>query len=415
MRLAAGNLAFNLLGLLTGLILARALGPEGRGTLAAILVPVAIAPYVAGVGLSSFALRTSARGERPGVLIPTLALLALLIGLVLLPVLPWIVSLFAEGRDVVETYLLAGLIALPLFIMAPVQVGVVTGLERWNLVVSTRVLQPLAALIWLLTLWVTGNLTVASAAIAVLASALIVLIPTLTVLRGEGRPRIDLGLARRALGFGVRAWPGTLSQIANARLDQLLMVPLVPPRQLGLYVLAYTVSTGPSILGTAISSAIQPRVARGEYPMVAAGSRIVLPTVALAGALIAIACPTLLPLIFGSAFEGATPLAWILLAAAVPGQVALFLGEALSAGGRPGLATAGQLIALAVTVPGLLLLLGPLGAYGAAIVSCAAYAAYFAFALYAAHRHFGGRVLDYLVPRAADVSLLWRSLLRREA
>ena len=413
MWLAAGNLAFNVLGMLTGLVLARALGPSGRGTLAAILVPMAIAPYVAGIGLSSFALRSTARGERPRVLIPTVALLASIVGLILYPFLPAIVSVLAEGRDVVETYLLAGLIAVPLFVMVTVQVAVATGLERWGLVLLTRVLQPLAALISLLALWGAGELTVSSAAIAVLASSLILLIPTSTVLRGEGRVRVDLGLARRALQFGVRAWPGTLSAIANARLDQMIMIPLVDPRELGLYVVAFTVATGPSILASAISSAIQPRVARGEYQLVAAGSRIVLPVVALAGAAIAIACPILLPLLFGEAFEPATPLAWILLAAAVPGQTATYFGETLSAGGRPGLATAGQIVALAVTVPGLLLLLGPLGAYGAAIVSFASYSAYFAFEFTAARLHFGGNVLDYLVPRRADAALLRRSLMRR--
>jgi O-antigen/teichoic acid export membrane protein len=404
--LAGGNLAFNLLGVLTGPILARALGPSGRGTLAAILVPLSVAPYIAGLGLTAFALRTAARDRQPRVLVPTLALVALAIGVVLLPLLPTVVSVLGEGRDVVETFLMAGLLLLPAFILVNVLLAVVTGLERWNLVVAARLLQPVSALVALLTLWATDRLTVATAAVTGIGSTLILLVPTAVVLRGRGPLRFKPALARQALAFGIRAWPGTLSEVANTRLDQVLMIPLVDPAQLGQYVVAYTAASAPAIVASAIVSAVVPRIARGEEQLVAGGSRVLLPVVVAAGLLIGALAPIAIPLLFGRDFAPAVPLTWILLVAAVPGLTATFLGATLTAAGRPGTATAGQMLALAVTLPGLLLLLGPLGAYGAAIVSVAAYSANFAFIFVAARRRFGGAVLDYLVPRHADLQLL---------
>lgn len=413
MWLVAGNLAFNLLGLLTGPILARALGPAGRGTLAAILVPLFIASWVAALGLPAFARRSAARDGRPRTLVATLGVIAVASGLIAFLAAPTIASTLAEGRDVVHDLLLAGLALLPLFIGANILVSVLAGLEQWRYFLAAQLLPPAATLIGLLLLWGTGQLTVTTAAITSLAGLLLVFLPAALALRGRGAFRFELPLARRALAFGIRAWPGQMGSLANARLDQLLMIPLVDPADLGFYVVAWTVSSGPTVLGRAFAWAVVPRVARGDTRIVLTGCRILLPAVLISTALIAAVTPVILPLLFGHDFEQAVGLAWILLCASVPLQGGILLGEALSASGRPGLYTTGQLIALAVTVPGLLVLLPVLGVYGAALVSVAAYLAEFGFLLWAARRHFAGSYFDLLVPRRADLRTVAAVLPRR--
>lgn len=406
MWLAASNITFNAIGLVTGPILARALGPSGRGTLTAILVPVFLASWVAALGLPAFARRSAAREGRPRVLVTTLAALGLASGGLVFLAAPTIASTLAEGREVVYDFLLVGFALLPALIVGNVLVAVVGGLERWRLTVAAQLVPPVSTLIGLVVLWATGNLTVGSAAIASLGGQLLVFVPTGLALRGDGAFRFEAGLARRALAFGMRAWPGQLSSLANARLDQLLMIPLVDPADLGFYVVAWTVSTGPAVLGRAFAYALSPRVARGDAEIVRTGSRILLPLVLAGSAAIAALTPIALPLLFGSAFEPAVGLAWVLLCAATPQQGAIFLGEALSASGRPGTYALGHVVALAVTLPGLIVLLPVLGTYGAAIVSVGAYLAQFSFIVIAARRRFGGSYLDFLVPRRADLRLL---------
>ena len=409
--MVAGNLAFNVLGLATGPILARSLGPAGRGTLTAILVPLFLASWVAAVGLPSFARFSVARDGRPRALATTLGVLSLITGLIAFAAAPAIAPTLAEGRDVVHDFLIAGLAILPALVFANVMTSLVAGMELWRLTVVAQLLPPLATLVGLAALWAAGRLTVASAAAVSVGCQMLVFLPAVSALRGGGGAfRFERKLARRALGFGLRAWPGQLSSLANARLDQLLMIPLVDPADLGLYVVAFTVSTGPAVLGRGFALALSPRISRGQTSLVFTGCRVLVPLVLGSTVLIAAIVPVALPLLFGAAFEPAVPLAWILLGAAIPFQGAIFLGEALTASGRPGQYAMGHIVAFAVTLPGLVIMLPILGVYGAALVSVVAYVAQFLYALVAAHRRFGGSYSDLLVPRRSDAAVLISAL-----
>ncbi len=411
--LAGGNLAFNLIGLLTGPILARALGPAGRGTLAAILVPLFIASWAAAIGLPTFARRSAAREGRPQTLAATLAVIAVASSLVFFVAGLALAPTLADGRDVVYDLLVAGLALLPLFVIANILVSVLGGLEQWRYYLAAQLLPPASTLIALIVLWAAGQLTVTTAAVTTLGSVLLVYLPAALVLRGRGAFRFELPLARRAMAFGFKAWPGDLGLLANARLDQLIMIPLVNPADLGFYVVAWTVSTGPTVLGRALAWAVTPTVARGDTAIVFTASRVLVPTVLISTGLIAAVTPVLIPLVFGEDFDKAVGLALILLCASVPYQGRILLGEALSASGRPGLYTGGELIAVAVTVPGLLLLLPSLGVYAAALVSVAAYFTQYAFVLWAARRHFGGSYAELLVLRRADIRTVAAAVSRR--
>lgn len=66
LHLTATNLVIAVLGVVTGPLLARSLGAGGRGVLAAIVVPLGLAPALLGLGLPSYATRSIARGASPG-------------------------------------------------------------------------------------------------------------------------------------------------------------------------------------------------------------------------------------------------------------------------------------------------------------------------------------------------------------
>jgi Na+-driven multidrug efflux pump len=97
---------------------------------------------------------------------------------------------------------------------------------------------------------------------------------------------------------------------------------------------------------------------------------------------------------------------WVLLLASVPSQGVALLSSMLTAAGSPGAAASGQLLALGVTVPGLLLLLGPLGGTGAALVSLTAYTGAFAYLLLVARRRFDESLHDLLVMRRTDLDIV---------
>ena len=401
--LTLSNIGFNVFGLATGPLLARALGPEGRGTLAAILVPLHLAPQVLGIGLPAYALWYVARTGRTRQIATTLAAIAAAIGVAALPLIPVVASLLARDRSLVYGFLVAGLCVTPVFVMINVLISSAVALERVGILVATRLLAPALTLILLIALWSADQLTVTTAALASLGSQLLVLVPAGLVLRGGGPWGFARDLVAPAVNFGVRAWPGTLGALAAARLDQLLMIPLVDERDLGFYVVAYTLSTGPAVVATAYQYTISPHVARGEDAAIAAGSRVLTPILLGCAGGLAVATPVLLPLLFGTSFAAAVPLALILLAASVPGQLSAFLGQMLAASGRPALFTKSHGVAFAVTLPGLLIALPLAGVQGAAWVSLAAYTAQLVYTLRHVMRIFGGNLTHYLLPSASDL------------
>lgn len=401
-RLTLVNTLTLLAGVVTGPLLARGLGPAGRGTLAAILVPLTLAPWVVSLGLSSYASREAARGRPVEIVLGSLGAVSLALGALGAAAAFPVAQLLAGDRHVVYVYLVVGLLLLPLALVGNLLLAIATGLERWGLVMSARLVPPLLALLGIVALFAVDRLTVSTAAAVTLVAMAASIVPLLRILLESGFPRLDVGFMVRGVRFGVTSWVGDLGGLANYQLDQLLMILLVTPRQLGLYAVAVTISGAWNVVSGALGSVLFPRVAQGESTLPARAVRVMVWVVAVGGAALAVTVYWLLPLLFGVDFRAAVVMTWILLLASIPNQAASVLGMVVTAAGRPGLSTSSELLALTITVPGLFLLLPALAGVGAALVSLAAYLARFLFLLVSARRLFGGTFHDYIFPTMVD-------------
>jgi O-antigen/teichoic acid export membrane protein len=184
------------------------------------------------------------------------------------------------------------------------------------------------------------------------------------------------------------------------------MIPLVPARELGLYAVAVTIASLSTVLSSQIVTVVLPRIAAGDTALLPPAMRCLLLVVLTTQIGLAVGTILLLVPVFGPDFADAEPLVFVLLVGWLAQSGITTLSQSLAATGRPGAPSLGELISLAITVPGLLLLLPSLGALGAALVSLVAYVATFVTLLVIASRHFGQRISDYLVPRRADVHLV---------
>jgi O-antigen/teichoic acid export membrane protein len=398
--------------LVTGPLQARALGADGRGDLAAIITPLFLASAVLSLGLGAYASREVARRGPDGEVIGTTTVLMVAFGaigpLIAFPVATWL----AEGRDTVRLLLVVGFALMPLSLVGLLLPSVLAGLAMWRRLVWTRLLPAVTLLVGVPVLYALGELTVASAAILGIAGGLLSLLPGLSVYRLAGRLRATAATAREATVFGAKTWVSGLAQLANARVDQLLMIKLVTPRELGLYAVAVTVASVPTFLSSAVTAPVLTRVAEGDRALVPRALRALLAVVVTINLCVAAALPIGIPLLFGEAFSDAVPMALVLVAASVPLAGISVLSPSLTADGAPGVPSVGEIGALAVTIAGLALLLDPLGGVGAAITSLVAYSASFAYQLVVVRRRFGGSFASYLVPRRADLVAL-RDLRRR--
>ena len=410
--ITAVNLAVNALALLTGPLLARGLGPSGRGDLAAILVPTALLPALADFGLSTYVLTQVSKGVAARIVLGAIAPVTLAVGLVVALLGPVFASLIAGDRDTVKLFLIIGFALTPVFLLLNLLNAVNWARERWVIWSLVRLIGPLGSALALIALYVADALTLTSAAIVVLGFSLLTNAPLLIHVRELTAPRWEPSRTREGLSFGIRAWLGSALGLANVRVDQLVMTRAVSARELGLYSVAVNVTTLQQSLSAAVISAIFPGCppATPRWPRALRGS----PS---GRSCFSASCSCQWwryssRSLFGSAFDDAVSMAQILLAASVPFAGTTLLEAAFTAHGRPGTAARAQLLGLAATVPGLIFLLPPLGGDGAALASLAAYSLSYVYLLRQAVRHLGGGYRDYLVLRRDDWGFLRRRVSR---
>ena len=414
-NLTAANLAFAALAFITGPVLARALGASGRGDLAAILVPLHLMTPIAIVGMDVYAAREAARGRPVGTLGLSLGLMLTVFGGIVAVAGVPISAALAGDREVVRAFLLIGFALAPVTLLVALLVGLSTGLQRWRLVIAVKLVPGTVIAAALVVLFITDSLTVGTAAVVYLAAELITGMIVAPVLR-HSHLRLDWGVMKEGISFGGRAWAGTLADLANARLDQLLMIPLVAPRELGLYAVAVSIGSIAWIVTGGISPPLLARISAGEIALAPRALRTVLVVLAAVTIVVAALTPVVLRVLFGPEFTDATHAAWILLAAGLPAAGSEILTQTLNGAGRPGMAAFGQGVALAITIPGLLILLPIIGIIGAALISLVAYSVNFLIVLIATMRICRMSARELLVPTRADLAWmveLVRSRLKR--
>lgn len=389
-------------GFITAPLTARALGAAGRGDLAAIVAPLALVPGVLSLGMPSYAYRELPRGRRVDEIVGSLALPLLVIGLIVGALAVPIADLLAGSRETVRTFLIVGLLATPIVLLANLLLASLGALERWAGVVVANGIPFMVPLVAIVVLYVLGQLTVASAAVATIVGSVLAVLPGLFLLPGARRPVFRASIARQGIQFGMKAWFGGLAMLGNMRLDQVLMITMVKPRVLGLYAIAASLSAASSVATSALAPPLAARVAGGQRQLLQQAVRIMIVATIAFNAVLALVTPTLLSVVFGSQFQGAASMTLILLAANVSFAGAQAISSGLQADGAPGIPSCGEGLALIVTVAGLFVLLPVLGGVGAALVSLAAYTTSLLFQIVMASRRLGAPFASFVIPTRAD-------------
>lgn len=400
------NVMISVIAVVSSPLQARALGAGGRGDLAAIVVPLWVIPVLADLGLPIFITTAVSKGRSVAALLGSVGPIYLGTGVLLALAGPFIADIIAGGRRTVELFLILGFALTPLIFAFRLLEAVNFGREGWRVWLVVRAIPPVGTLLGTLVLFMLDALTVSTAAIMFISMTLLAGLPVLVTVRWKGRPRFEREVALEGLRFGSRAWLATFASMANTRLDQLVMTRAVSSEQLGLYAVAVNVSSLQQTVSGSVSTAIYPRVSAGAGGLMARACRVTIWLVSAVSGVLMIAVGFLLPWLFGSDFSGAVDMTRILLLSAMASAGTLVLGSGITASGMPGVAARGELLSVVITVAGLLLVLEPLGAIGAALVSLVAYTVTFLYLLNRAVRLLGGRYRDYLVPHRDDASFV---------
>ncbi len=401
-------------GLLTAPILAQALGAEGRGEVAAALAPGALMLSVATLGLPealTYYLAKYPRATRVSILSSSLVAVALgAISFVLvLAALPFLSAGSAELADLI---VLATALVVPALVVGMIRAAA-TGRQMWVTLAVERLVSSLLRIVGLGVLFLLGELTVLN---AVLVTSIAPVITVVLYARVFANPpdsapsaRFPGSVPRALIGFGSRVWIGAVAGMLYGRLSQIIMAPLSDLTELGLYVVAITISDVPLVVAGAIQGALfgvnsQSRNA-GQVTLT---SRVSL----LIGATGCLVLGATLPLwigpVFGQEFQDALVPTWLLLIASVIAVPGFMAAAGLGAWGRPGLRSAGLFLTLAVNVPLFILLVPVSGAVGAAWAGIAGNVVMTLFNMLTAANVMHVSPWDFVSIRAADVRLAWR-------
>ena len=291
---------------------------------------------------------------------------------------------------------------------------------EWRTIAAERLIAGLVRLFATAALAVMGELTVVSASLALAVAPVVGVIAYARLWRrmsqsdrvpDAGEPIVG---PSHIASFGLRIWIGSLSGILLSRLDQLLLTPLSGARELGLYVVAVTISEIAILGNSAVRDVLFSSHSREpSWVRVGAAARIsnlLCLACALAGAALS---PWLVPLVFGKDFAPSVPIVVILLVAMVVGNPGSTVGAGLSGQGRPGVRSVGMMLAAVLNVALLLALAPPLGAVGAAWATLAGVAFAGWFNIAAAVRIFGCRYRDFFWPRRDDMAHVMEVVSRR--
>lgn len=303
---ALSNLVLRAGSLSVGIVLARLLSPEEFGAYAVALTVQTVLMTLADLGLSADLVRS----EDPERRAPTVATLGLVSGLVLAALMALLAGPLATAmgssastpavRVLALTLALGGLGVVPYArLVRSFQQRRLLAVALTDLVVSTTVTVAL----------VLADVGIVSIAIGrVLGQGLALL---LQFRLAQVRPRfgLDRRLGRSAVGFGLPVALANLLSWALLSIDTVVVARGLGGVELGLYVLAFNISTWPmSVLGQVVRSVALPAFARadrsagGPDPTLATGVRLSWALTVPTGAFLALLATPLVVLVYGGSW-----------------------------------------------------------------------------------------------------------------
>ena len=407
---AATNAVLAVIGLLTGVLAARLLGPDGRGHLAAAQSVGSVVGWIGTLALGEALVLFVARGICPPMIALRTVTLVAMAPTAALVTAAWLMMpmLLAGQPEAVAAGRAYAFFGLPLVLLG-FPIALVRSLQRYGLWNTLRLLAPLCWLTALLFFTLTRNTGVASLVVTFVALQML-LVPVVWFLAGrQDRTSrgVDFTLVKPMLRFGTPLFLATLPQVVNLRFDQLLIANLAAADQLGLYAVSVSWAGLGLPLMAAIGSVLFPRLAamdrRPAAAALARSSRAGVVIAVVIGVASAVSAPALVPTLFGRSF--AVPFALPLVLAASTSLLGLndLLEEGLRGLGESRSVLQAELVGLTMTAPLLFILVPRFGITGAALASLAGYTtitATLARRIGVGHQL---HVSDLLVPRRNDV------------
>ena len=401
------------IGILTGVLTARLLGPQGRGEYAAVFVWTTGIAALVGLGINqAIAFHQGKRSFTPSELCTAATAIWTIQSVLSIVVCILVLHFVLAGYSPLVRH-----VAVLFAFFTPALIGggnpqaLFQGsqdLVKFNFLRSLSPSVYCAALLALFVVqWRSLEAVFGSLAFSYVLAAVV----GCAMAWRAFRPRWKWN--RAAIGsllhFGTRVQTTNLTSYFNQRIDQVILSLFVPPQQLGFYAVAVSLSTAVAVFPQAAGivtfskGSNQNRDDAGATIGTAFRASLIWLLLSCGG--LYVMAHFLIRHVFGVAFDGSILACRILIPGAFMTGLNQVLYNGASALGRPGLPSIAEGLSMLVTAIGLFLLVPHYGYIGAAIVSSIAYTASFVVMLILAHRYLALNLRLLLFPSLAGASL----------
>ena len=409
------SLFLQMLNIASGILTARLLEPSGKGELTAVILWPSIIAALGSLGLAgSITYYTSQKIKDSRYIFATSFTIGIIQSIILIIIgffiIPKVLEEYSkESIQIACVYLLY----IPLNLLTLYPLSILAGKLMFGAYNIIRCIFGVSTLVLLFALFIFGIFTVQNVVLMYLMSNFITLCIAYIYIRNSGdlnfKPK--LYLTRPLLTYGIKSHLSNISLSLNERLDQLLMSVILLSTDLGLYVVAVTLSTPIVLIGTSIANVAFPAIASSsnDKEMSLKFGRYARFTLWLS---VTVACvmlllsSTLIEVIFGRAYLPALYVAQILLIAAIPLSINRVFQAGLKALNEPLIAGIAETIAVIITVLLLLIYLPKFGIIAAGWVSLIAYSISLLYMIKHFIKKYRISLRDMVLPSKDDIKLL---------
>lgn len=374
-QIFASNIFILGLNVLTGIIIARFLGPDGRGEQAAMIMWPSFLAYSLTLGIpASLVYFMKKKNGDQGSLYITAMYLSLILGCVAIAVGTMFIPYWLKGySQEVINFATWALIMSPIAMLGTINTAALQSREEYHLFNFIRYIPVLSTLVLLCVLVITGNVTpfytAAAYLLPIIPVALWITIRLVSEYKIKQQRKIESG--KKLLSYGIRSYGTDVAGTFSGYIDQILVVGLLSPASLGLYVVSLNLAKMLNTIQGAITLVLFPKASGLQeteaLKLTFKVYRISTVVTIIVGTGIFVVAPYLLILLYGQSFVEAVSVFRILIFQTAVTSISWILSQGFMSIGKPGTVTIMRLITLGLNIVLLNLLIPLLGIEGAAI------------------------------------------------
>ena len=354
-----GLIAYGL-ALLTGPFLARALGPEGKGQQAIVVVVAQTLAQIGAFGIPFGVSYLSDRFDHRRLL--GTSYLSAGISMVIISAPMWFLAPHYLSGDEYNSSTVAWMrlaLVLNVFVAIGNCAHGMLQTESSGLRFNTfKYLGQISGGLLVIALFLLGQLTVTTALFATVVVVAAGQFAGVFAVRGRGRVRLQREAGKALVSYGGRAFFGIVATMAVVNLDKIVIGAVMSSDDLGVYSVAAAASGVLVPVGLGAGTTIISQIRKQNRPPLVVLRHTLMGTMAVAGSVglaTALLAPFVIPVFFGQEFAGAVTPLWFML----PGVVGMAIEQVMQAYmlalGYPGRASrstiAGGVVMCIIVVP----------------------------------------------------------------